>query len=125
MLRGVVPYCFAIEVSDSPTRTTWLVNVGRGVGVGRAKLGLGVGPGAPVGDGDVVPGVGEPGASNGRSPETASVAATRPTSTTPSAPVTQGEANGFWRTGPVGGVTGGRGFEGSMSASLTDRPEDR
>src|SRR6266511_2673184 len=39
MLRAVVPYNRAIEVNDSPERTSWTRNVGLGPGVGRTNDG--------------------------------------------------------------------------------------
>ena len=46
MLRALVLKRVAIEFMESPGRTTYDMNVGRGVGVGRVKDGL------PAGDGE-------------------------------------------------------------------------
>jgi hypothetical protein len=51
MLLGMVEYAVAIEVSESPTRTVYVVNVGPGLGVGRPNVGSAVGAGEVEGSG--------------------------------------------------------------------------
>src|SRR4051812_15780260 len=99
MLRPVVPYAFAIDVSVSPGFTVYCSNVGSGLGVGRTKT---TSVGAGEGDGDGVgPGAG-PGVeyakksklTDGRvtTPLARATPPARATSTTDSVAVTQGEA---------------------------------
>src|SRR5512135_2011156 len=73
MLRAVVRYCVASDVSVSPRCTVCSANVGAGVGVGGPGVGVGAAVGVGVGAA-VGPGVGVGRSVAGRQPATASAA---------------------------------------------------